>query len=241
MKNLRVSVLLLGAECLWVGAASAQVLFTTQQDFGHLASQNGTNITVTTGPAGDSDGSTTNGLGSTAPGVPGAAGTAGALTLVQNVTGFNQANLGDEATNAGFLAALKANNKLTFDYTLPSAITFGATDGNYFQIIPVFNWTGGYQQLHNDPFFSTANMTAGKHTVTYDYSAFQGGLPTSPPSYFQLFLVLNSGGVMADLTTPEVGTVYIDNIRLVPEPASLLLMGLAVPALVFVVRSRRAA
>ena len=152
-----------------------------------------------------------------------------------NTLGYDQANLGDEAANAGFLAALKGNTKLTLDYTLPQDLVPGAN--GYFEIWGVFNWSGGYQQFNNNPFFTGANLLAGQHTVTYDYSALQPGLPTSQPSYFQLFLVLNCGG---SLSPGANVPIYIDNIRVsgpVPEPSSLALMGL--PAVMFLIRRRR--
>jgi hypothetical protein len=238
MTNRRIGIYLLAmAVCLWGTAASAQVLYTTQEDFSAAVSANGAAITVgPPGVTGDTDGSTTNGLANSAN--PGGAGTAGALFLQTNTLSYNQANLGDEATNAGFLNALKTHSMFALDYTLPQDIVKGS--GGYFEIWGVFNWSGGYQQINNNAFFTDANLLAGKHTVTYDYSALQAGLPTTAPGYFQMFLVLNSGGAL----TPSANIqVYIDNIRTipVPEPASLALLGSAVPALVLVARRWRRA
>src|SRR4029079_2338923 len=96
-----------GGTCLaLVGACAltshAQVLYTTTQDFSAATSASGANITV--GPPGgspDTDGSAINGLANTSS--PGGAGTPGSLFLQENVLGYQQANLGSEAANAGFL------------------------------------------------------------------------------------------------------------------------------------------
>ena len=220
---------LLGTIAITLGtttSAFAVTLYTTQTDFSNAASQNGPNITVgPPGTQGDSDSSITNGLATAAGGTD----TAGALPLTQNVTGYNQASLGDESGNQAFLNAIANNNTLSLDYYLPQTITLGSTSGNYFQIWAVLNWSGGYQQVNNNNAFDATGLTAGQHTVSFDYSKFVAGLQTiltTKPSYFQLFLVLNSGGVQGDLATPEVGTVDIDNIQVstVPEPASLALL-----------------
>ena len=229
---------MLAAAAVWLGCsiASASVLYTTQEDFLSATSASSTNVTV--GPpwtTGDSDLSTINGLGNTTN--PGGAGTAGALFVQQNVLGYEQVNLGDEAANANFLAALKNNNQLSMTYTLPQTLTTGAN--GYFQLSWVFNWTGGYQGFNNNSFFNGANLTAGTHTVTFDYSSLQAGLPTTQPTYFQLFLIANSGG---SLSPAAPVPFYIDDIEVVPEPASLtLLLGLGIPALLVVARRRRQA
>jgi hypothetical protein len=234
MKKLHVGILAVVTVCLGCAVASAQVvLYTTQQDFAPATSASGTTITVgPPGVTGDTDGSTINGLGNTSN--PGGVGAAGALFLQANTLGYEQVNLGDEAANAPFLAALKNNNKLSLDYTLPQTLTTGAN--GYFQISLVFNWTGGYQGFNNNAFFNGANLTAGSHTVTFDYSSLQAGLPSTQPSYFQLFLIVNSGG---SLTPTAPVQLYVDNIAVVPEPASATLLGLGIPILVFFVRRAR--
>ena len=203
--------------------ASAQVLFTTQNDF---AGWNGGGVV---GPVAtpDADGSTINGLGNTT--APGGTGTAGSLSVFNASTGFNQPQSQGEQSNAGFLAALKANTLLTLTYTLTSDIQTGAS--GYWQLVPVFNWSGGFQQIANNSFFTVAsgNLTAGTHTVTYDYSSYQAGLPTSAPGYFQLEVVANSGGSV----TGGYQQWYLDDIQVssVPEPTSFALAGLGAAAL----------
>jgi hypothetical protein len=231
MKSIRVGAVIFLAATLWTGALRAQVLYTTQQDFSAAGPADTGIVVGPPGAAGDSDGSTTNGLSS-----PAGAGTAGALYVRQDVLGYKQANLGDEAGNAAFLSALKSNNKLALDYTLAQDLVTGAN--GYFQLLGVFNFTGNYLGFNNNAYFNGANLLAGKHTVVYDYSAHQAALPTAPSgalTYFQLFLVANSGGSLNPATNI---VLYVDNIRLVPEPGSLMLAGLSAPVLLLGLRRR---
>jgi hypothetical protein len=210
------------------------VLYTTQQDFTPAVAVDTGIVVGPPGVAGDSDGSTTNGIGNTTN--PGGAGTAGALFLRQDQLGYKQLNLGDEATNAAFLSALKNNTKLALDYTL--AQDLATAPNGYFQLLGVFNFTGNYLGFNNNAYFGGTNLLAGTHTVVYDYSAHQAALPAGPSgalTYFQLFLVLNSGGSLNPATNIQL---YVDNIRLVPEPGSLMLTGLTAPALLLGLRRR---
>jgi hypothetical protein len=202
--------------------ASAQVLFTTQNDFSSWTFTAGT---ASVGTIGDTDFSTVNGLGNTV--APGGTGTAGALTVNGiPVSGWNPIQSQNEQGNAAFIAALDSASTLSITYTLASSITTGS--GGYWQIVPVFNSSAGYAQLHNDAFFSVANgtLSAGTYTVTYNIT----GAPSGTLSYFQLLLVMNTGGTGL---AGGYGEVSIDNITLnpVPEPSTLALAGLGAAAL----------
>jgi hypothetical protein len=195
--------------------ASAQSLFTTQNDFSPWS---GGGVVGPT--ASDTDGSTINGLGNTT--AAGGTGAAGSLSIVNPTAGFNQPQSQNENSNAAFLAALKNNTTLTITYTLLTDVTL---NGGYWQLVPVFNYDGNYVQLNNNPFFSGANLLAGSHTVTFDYTTVQAGLPSAPNgalTYFQMQVVANAGG--------GVGSVAwnLDNIQAgpVPEPSTLALFGL---------------
>src|SRR6516162_4426470 len=95
MRKLRVGMLAVAVIWLGCAVASANVLYTTQEDFASAISASSTNVTVgPPGTLGDSDSSTVNGLGNTSN--PGGAGTAGALFVQQNILGYEQVNLGDE-------------------------------------------------------------------------------------------------------------------------------------------------
>jgi hypothetical protein len=230
MNSIRVGAVILLAGWLGIGVASGQVLYTTQTDFTPAVGLE-TDI-VTEGATGDTDGSTVNGLATDA----GGSGTAGALSILHPALGYKQTNLGGENGNAPFLAALKANSKMALDYTLAQDLATGAN--GYFQISGVFNFTGNYLGFNNNAFFNGANLLAGKHTVVYDYSQHKAALPAAPSgalTYFELFLVLNSGGSLSPGSNVQV---YIDNIRLVPEPGSLTLTGLIAPALLLGLRRR---
>jgi len=212
---------------LWGIAQSpaAVVLYTTQTDFSNTTG--GGAATAAPGTQGDVDGSTTNGLAT----LGGGTGPAGALDMDQTGTGYNQVNLGDESSNQPFLNAVADNTTLNLWYYLPQTITLASTGSNYFQIIPVWNWTGGYQQMSNNAVFDSAGLTAGFHEVSYDYSAYSASLQsilTTKPSYFQLLLAINSGGSQAN-GSPETGIIDADDISVgaLPEPATLGLLAFA--------------
>jgi PEP-CTERM motif len=205
--------------------ASAQVLFTTQNDFTPWTGSG----SVAAGAAGDADLSTINGLGDL--GAPGGTGTAGALGISGQSIGWNPAQSQSEQNNAAFIAALWNNNELSLTYTLTESMT--TAPNGYWQLVPVFNNNQGYTGLNNANFFSVANGTllAGTYTVTYSYTPSSLILPTAAgqDSYFQLLVVANSGGSLVGGNQQY----YIDNIQVstVPEPASFALAGLGAAAL----------
>jgi hypothetical protein len=211
--------LALAAVVLFTGVSvQAQVLFTTQDDFSSWTFAGGASV----GTAGDTDFSTVNGLGNTT--TPGGAGTAGALTVTGiPASGWSPVSSQNQNGNAAFVSTLANSATLSLTYTLASDITTGS--GGYWQIVPVMNSSAGYAQIHNDSFFSVANgtLSAGTHTVTYNVT----GAPSGSLSYYQLLLVMNTGGTGL---AGGYNQVSIDNIVVtpIPEPASIALcaMGL---------------
>lgn len=191
--------------------ANAAVLFTTQEDFTGWGV--GSSNTGTPSALGDTDASTTNGLGNTSS--PGAAGTAGALTVtIPSGSTFGGTLSPGEQGNAAFLAALSGAT-VTVDYTATVA------GGNYFQLLVNINSAAtGYTTIAP----TVTGTQGGPQTATYVMPTF----PSTGQSYFQFGFVAN---------TNNTGTVTIDNIQTTPEPASVSALALGGVALL---RRRRA-
>jgi PEP-CTERM motif len=178
-------------------------LFTTQQDFTGWAV--GNPFTAVASTVGDSDASTIDGVGNTT--TPGGSGTAGALNFTHTGTGGYDSMLSyGEQGNSGFLAALGSSGTMKVDETVITA----PTGGSYDQLLLLLNYNS-----HFDTFSPTVTTAGGFNTLTYNYTF--AGLPASG-AYLQVGFVLN--------TDRTGGTFSADNFRIVPEPASLSLLGL---------------
>jgi len=201
-------------------AMADTTLFTTQQDF---SGWNNSSI-VTSASSVDIDGNPINGAAS-----GGGAGTAGSLQAVWNNGAFDYFYGPGEQGNTAFLAALgtsatgdggftAATGTLKVDYTKPPPGT-----GNYFQLGLVFNYSNNFGQ-----FFGTETDNGnGTFTATIPYTI---NAVSSPQfTYFQVGLIYNSN---YNTNTP----FNIDNLRVVPEPATIGLLALG--ALVSVRRRR---
>src|SRR5438045_2135246 len=128
---------ILGTAALIGLTASAQVLFTTQNDFtGWSAVDAG--ISATTGVTGDSDFSAINGAGNAT--AAGGAGAPGALQISQTAGGYKQTASYQENQNAGFISAVANNHTISLDYTLSNDVL--KTGNEYYQLWLVFNFTG---------------------------------------------------------------------------------------------------
>ena len=186
------------------GVAEAAVLFTTQQDFTGWGGGNPGTATA----VGSTDLSTTNGLGNTSN--AGGVGTPGALTITI-AGGFNATFSTGQQGNAPFIALMRTLSDtdaptLLLDYVPPVGVT------SYYQPLLAFNYDGFWGGLA-----PTATTDNGTHfTASYNLNSLT--IPTTL-SYFQIGLISNNGGA-------EVGKSFtIDNLREVPEPASLALLG----------------
>lgn len=193
------------AGALASSVASAQTLFTTQEDFSGWTSTP-SQMTLATTSAADLDGSTVNGLGN--PSAAGATGTASGLNVTWVSGSYNAFLSPGEQGNTALMNKLGTSGILQASITTPPAGT-----GNYFQLLLLLNYDG-----HYDTF--TPTMTSdgnGASTATYNYTI-------SPPAggftYFQMGFVYNSN------YNATGGSFKVDNVRAVPEPATMSVLGL---------------
>jgi PEP-CTERM motif-containing protein len=158
---------------------------------------------------------------------------------------FQEADRGS-AADAGFAALDAAINNpsaytISYDWYVDTSLAPGSY-GNFLQIGSYVNsGAGGYVQNFGTPKEVELNGTqlasgsVFSGTVTQTVAAKYGALPaTFLAQTFQRFgLILNGDGANAK--------VYFDNISIqpVPEPASLALAAIGIPALAFVARRRR--
>jgi hypothetical protein len=197
------------------GVAPAGVLFTTAEDFAQWNDGDNSDGIQEVGVAsGSIDASTTNGLANNT--AAGAAGTSGSLsaTWISGTYDFffgpgiqgNAAALADLGTTAA-ATATPTNGILQFDYIEPPPGT-----GNYFQLGVVLNYDGNFGQF----FGSSVNNGNGTFTATVPYTI----NPHPALSYFQLGLIYNSN---FNTATPFT----VDNVLVVPEPASATVLAAA--------------
>jgi hypothetical protein len=211
LASLVVSGTILGG----IASTWAQELYTTQEDFTGWSDNSG-NVNFTPGPnsAFSTDSSSTNGLGN--PSNAGGAGTSGSITETRIGGGNYDFFYSQGASSMAFLAALGTSNNggagytaasgvIEFDYVPPS--TGG---GTFFQLGIVLNYNNNFGQ-----FFGGAPVNNGTYftqDIPYTINS------TTSANYFQLGLIWNSD-------FPNGSTITIDNIHVVPEPASLALLG----------------
>jgi hypothetical protein len=182
-------------------ASAATVLFTTQEDFAEWTGNN----PGAESAAGDTDALAINGLGN--PSAAGGAGTAGGLTI-SIAGGFNQTYSPGEQGNAAFVALMRElsdtpGSTISLDYVGPTGVT------SYFQPLLHFNYDGFWGGIAPASTLDNGSF----QTALYDISSLT--IPATL-TYFQVGLTSNNGA-------EEAGKTFtIDNMRVVPEPASAM-------------------
>jgi hypothetical protein len=219
MKNKAVLALpLMVAAGLSTSVAQADIsLWTTQNDWAQWFPNSTTNLTLATGTAGDTDGSTINGQGNTTS--PGGAGTAGALEVTWVSGTYDAFYSPDDHLSSAFLHTISGNPILKVDYTLP-----GTPSGTYFGLDLIFSYDGHFDTVVGAS--GSFPNTAGTHTATFNLGSAQPVYSTSY-TYFHVGLAYTSN---------DSTNFSVDNFRAVPEPASLAALGLGALALI---RKRR--
>jgi len=236
MKIQRMAVVVVLAALFVIGNASAQVLFTTTNDFGQF---NGGAVTVDSTYYSES--STVNGIGNTSD--AGGVGTPGALQLTAaGAWGPNGSSWWPGATYDLFQAidpggarpwSAESGYGAGTVIAHSGVISFDLYTGNltdWFQPGIHFNYDGNWWvgfETNNFTFVGADGRTWTHYDVPFTLNARPGDL-----SYFGVSFAENSGGGNAGLT------YYVDNIQVVPEPGTFALLGLGVLSLFFVVRRR---
>ena len=205
------------------GTASAQILFTTQNDFSTWSSSN-TGVWTAATSATDLDGLTVNGLGNTS--TPGAPGTAGSLavTLV-NGSGYSDISTG-EASNTPFNTTLGQATSITIEYSTPTT----PTSGNYFNL-PDLVIQGGGSVGYNNIGVASSTTTGGITTATYNISpTLAATFATDSLSGAAGFGYYLQFGILENYNSNYQGSTFnVDaitaQVAAVPEPSSVLLMG----------------
>lgn len=106
---------------------------------------------------------------------------------------------------------------IRYDLTIGDDNLNGAT---WFNQLLAVNSNGGWKQMANQ---WDLPRTAGTHTIEIDVSEL---LPLDVTNWFQFFLAFNGP------TDVGARTFYVDNIRVVPEPATMAALGLGLAALI---------
>lgn len=218
----KTSLAFISMAALLVQSASAQLLFTTYEDFLQWQSANGFGVTAVKNP--DSDGGNINGLGNT--NAFGSVGTSGALAIQwpQGGIPYNYAaGTPGEQGYTNFIAALEQPGKaLTFDYKAPTSVSPTGSTGTYFNVGIVVNCQGRYDQLLA---MSTASLGGGWTRATIDWGTEWSNLVHQAAinlaastdnvafTYFQLVVIYNSD---YNPVTPY----YVDNFVMRDAPGT---------------------
>ena len=209
-------------------SASAQILFTTQDDFNGWSSGGNPVITPVTTP--DFDGVTINGLGNASDG-PGASDTAGSLGgSLTSQTYYASFFSPNQSGNAAFVTALESASTITLDYsgTLYSAPQM------------IINWSGGYDGVNVTSVTPESGPGGSYDLVTYNFAAEAASIQAyqaSNPIYY-LNLGFITGGVSG--ATFNLDAITADPAA-APEPSTTAMLALGGLGLIMLLRRRKLA
>jgi hypothetical protein len=235
MKLQKIVVVVVSAALFVIQNASAQVLFTTTDDFGLF---NGGAGVVSS--AYYSDNSTVNGIGNTSN--AGGAGTAGSLQLTAT-GGWGWLGSSDfpgptaasfQAIDPGGARPWSAESGYGPGTVIPNSgtITFDVYRGN---LTDWNQWGVGFNYDSNwGVFFGTESDFTGADGRTWTHYVIPYTLNAQSISYFGMGIGQNASVNVAG------ETFYVDNIQIVavPEPSTFVLLGLGMLSLFYVVRRR---
>jgi hypothetical protein len=147
--------------------------------------------------------------------------------VVQSVTGWYNSAFAINVNGADIKNS--ETKRLLIDITAPVSSFSGGWGSDVFIVMQGdgFGWTAGPSQ---------AVSGANKQTFTFDYSGFNlSGVPENP-SWFEVNFMTAFGGPEDGSYVP--GPIYVDNMRLevIPEPATLGLVGLVGAGMLFIRR-----
>jgi subtilisin-like proprotein convertase family protein len=213
----KASLAAIGIAALLVQSVSAQVLYTTTNDFSLWQTDNGFAQGPVLSP--DSDGSPFNGLGNT--NAPGGASPGGALSIQYPQGGpsfaFAAGSPGEQGYTNFIAALLQPGKILTIDYFAPPA---PPGSNHFFYVGYAVNCQGRFDTLGGSAASPTNSLGGGWTRVSIDWSAEAQGLVAAQAAnggtftYFQTLIIYNSD---YSPTTP----FYVDNIALRNGPVSL--------------------
>ncbi|MGA2916453.1 MAG: hypothetical protein ABSE89_10550 [Sedimentisphaerales bacterium] len=147
--------------------------------------------------------------------------TSGSSSLEVTKTGWNQ-NLSIKLQNNGLVDKFMANNKFLIDVTVPADAFLNGT-GGYAQIYNVslnaqgYGWHDMFTTTPALNFYFWNGSPERTATLEFDYSAAKALMPAMP-SWVEIIIATNSDS--------KRGVFYLDNARLVPEPATIAFLSL---------------
>ena len=160
--------------------------------------------------------------------------TSGSSSLLLTQSSWNQSLAIKLEYIPGAKAAFFANTILAMDVTLPASTQSGWSQ--FYDLVinaPTWGFTSLYGSTH--PLtqanwgWGSGNSPQVTHHLEFDYSAALASIPSSA-GYVEFIFATNNDGVH--------NQYYFDNVQLIPEPASMSMLGVA---MLLAARRRRSA